>query len=291
MKKLKMRFSYFLILGLIGFILEIASYFSFTRTDLKNSSITSSSGLDNYTSFCTSSYVYLIACFFILAMAIGIIICSKNNFLTRSGGIILSASKTVNIVIIIWFLCFGNTNRTTLYNTTNINWMNAFSNVYFICIIFSSFALFLVSLGMCLENRHGKLTKYSSMVCAVTNGIIFLTFAFSIIFAYSFKLYDIMTKMMEPNKALRTPFELKYATMNTFTLGHLKGIIDLAQQISSYNGEGTLASEFASIHSYAVFASIVIIFYIVTVFSNLIGYGLTMVESFDCSNDETCMEI
>lgn len=291
MKKLKMRFSYFLIMGLVGFILEIASYFSFSRTDLKNSSITSSSGLDNYTSFCTSSYIYLIACFFILVMAIGIIICSKKNFLSRTGGIVLTASKVVNIVIIIWFLCFGNINRTTLYNTTNINWMNAFSNIYFICVIFSSFGLFLVSLGMCIENRHGKLTKYSSLVCAITNGIIFLTLAFTIIFAYSFKLYDIMSKMMEPNKALRTPFELKYATMNTFTLGQLRGIIALAQQIGSYNGEGTLAEEFASIRSYAIFASGIIIFYIVNAFANLIGYGLTLVESFDMDNDDTCMEI
>ncbi len=291
MKKLKMRFSYFLILGLFGFILEIASYFSFSRTDLKNSSITSSSGLDNYTSFCTSSYVYLIACFFILAMAIGIIICSKKNFITKTGGIVLTASKAANIVIIIWFLCFGNVNRTSLYSSGNINWMNAFSNVYFICVIFSSFALFLISLGMFIENRHGKLTKYSSLACMITNGIIFLTLGFTIIFAYSFKLYDLMVKMMEPNKALRTPFELKYATMNTFTLGHLRGVIDLAQQIGSYNGEGSLAEEFASIRTYAIFASGIIIFYIVNAFANLIGYGLTMVESFDRDNDETCMEI
>lgn len=291
MKKIKMRFSYFLIAGLIGFILEIASFFSFTRTDLKNTSLTTSSGVDNFTSFCASSYVYMIGAFFLLAFGIGIIICSKKNFISRTGGILLSIAKGLNISNIIAFLCFGNVNRTSLFSNEHINSMNAFSNIYFISVLLSTFALFLVSLGMYKENRHGSLTKYSSLVSLCTNAFVFLILTFSLVSAYSFKLYDILTKMMEPNKALRTPFELKYATMNTFSLGHLKGIINLAEQISSYDGVGALAEDFSSIHTYAVMASAIIISYLVNVFTNLISYGLVMVESFDIKNDDTSMEI
>lgn len=291
MKKAKMRFSYFLIAGLIGFIFEIASFFSFTRTDLKNTSLTTSSGLDNFSSFCASSYVYMIGAFFILSFALGVIICSKKNFLSRTGGILLSTSKGISIANIIAFLCFGNINRTSLYSNEHINSMNAFSNIYFISILLSSFAIFLISLGMYKENRHGSLTKYSSLVSLFTNAFIFLVLTFSLVTAYSFKLYDILTKMMEPNKALRSPFELRYATMNTFSLGQLKGIINLAQQISSYEGSSSLAEEFSSIHTYAVMASIIIVSYLVNAFTNLISYGLIMVESFDFKNDDTCMEI
>ena len=61
MKKIKLRFSYFLICGLIGIILQVAGYFSWgtSEIDLVSSQLTVSSSMDYFNKYRTPSLILI----------------------------------------------------------------------------------------------------------------------------------------------------------------------------------------------------------------------------------------
>ena len=73
MKKFKFRFSYFLMLGFVGLIFQMVSFFSWKNLEVTQSELISTSSTEAFELYIKHNYFVIAGCLFLIALAVGLI--------------------------------------------------------------------------------------------------------------------------------------------------------------------------------------------------------------------------
>lgn len=290
MNKIKQhfRFSYFLVLGIIGFILQFISFFSFSKEEITKSNLTASSTTSYFTTFITSSIILAISCVFIIAMFVGYIIGKKKKqsllFTVSSGTAIFS--QVVIMVSTIVYLIFASNVRRKMYtiNSGNMEVIDALVLIKFIGLLISYASTSLFAYCLFDVKKHSKLSKVSGYALLGVNAIMFLMLTVVMSTQLVNETYSMLTNFYELKKF--PPYtNAHYPSFNGFTLAQLERL-DMVISADCVGREGV--SIFASSARFAIANQIL---YLVAIAGNLFWAVIQLIESFDVNRDENLMEI
>ncbi len=292
MKKLfKLRFSYFLIAGLIGYVLNLVSYFMWTNEQLAYSQIKASSSMDYYNRFVQSSYFALFGALFILVMAIGFFICSNwKQKLVKIPSVALGVLELGIFITLIIYLVYSKNNRANLdeeecekFVTVLVNMKNAF-------VYASTCASTVIGAGLIkayVKNETRKLSCISAIVFTCGSGLAFTSFTmmyFASIGTYS---NELMVKWFASSYSIGD-FKSTFGSMNGLTFASGQRFLTLIEEVSTALNP---KEEYSKISIGAVFSLILVISYGISIVTNILFTVGTLVESFDVSRDDSPLEI
>ena len=273
MKKFKFRFSYFLILGFIGIIFQMIGFFSWENINVSQAQLISSSSTEQFELYMKHNYFVIVSAAFLIAFAVGIILCSKKEqLLFKIGGYSLGISQLFIAIITIVYLVYVDKNRLDMFKTaeeyTVYKTIGTLVNLKYTGLMISSIGLLSSSLGLVIYKGDEKIAKAGGIVGTVSNGLFLiglLLTSVSGIFTYS---YDIV---------------------NGFTLGQLNRVVMLLEEIDSYSS--VVSFSLNKLTASAVIALITLICNVVTIVGNMFFLALAIIQSFDVSKDDKPMEI
>ena len=108
MKKIKIRFSYFLILGIIGIIFQLISFFAWKNIEVTPSQIITSTTTEHFDAFIKQNHFVIVSSIFMIAFAVGLILCSKKEqLITKIGGYTIGVSELIKLVITIVYVAYA----------------------------------------------------------------------------------------------------------------------------------------------------------------------------------------
>ena len=294
MKKLKIRFSYFLILGFLGLIFQMVGFFSWENINVSQAQLISTSSLEQFDLYMKHNYFVIVSAVLLLAFAIGIILCSKKEqLLFKICGYSLGISQLFIAVITIVYMVYVNENRLDMFKTaeeyTVYKTIGNLVNLKYTGLMISSIALLSTSVGLIVYKNDEKFMKIGGYIGAISNGLLLvalLTTSISGIFTYS---YDVVNGYISFSQKIAEPYELLYSQTNGFTLGQLNRVVMLIEEIESYKSFSSVSLTKLSVS--AVIALITLIINVVTLVGNMFFLSFAIVQSFDVSKDDKPMEI
>lgn len=294
MKKFKFRFSYFLMLGFVGLIFQMVSFFSWKNLDVTQSQLISTSSTEAFELYIKHNYFVIAGCLFSIALAVGLILCSKkDDILLKSSGYTIGVSQLFIAIITVIYLVYINKNRVDMFKTeeefTVYKTIGTLVDMKYTGLLLSSLGMTFASIGLVTGKKEDKLYKVGGIIGAVTNGLFFVslfTVLVSGIFNYS---YDIVNGFIALSQNIKEPYEILYSQTNGFTLSHLNRVIMLMQEIESYPVTGALS--LVKLEASTIIALVCLFANVVAVVGNMLFLSFAIVQSFDVSKDDTPMEI
>lgn len=294
MKKFKFRFSYFLILGFIGIIFQMIGFFSWENINVSQAQLISSSSTEQFELYMKHNYFAIVSAAFLIAFALGIILCSKKEqLLFKIGGYSLGISQLFIAIITIVYLVYVDKNRLDMFKTaeeyTVYKTIGTLVNLKYTGLMISSIGLLSSSLGLVIYKGDEKIAKAGGIVGLISNGLFLiglLLTSISGIFTYS---YDIVNGFISFSQKIAEPYELLFSQTNGFTLGQLNRVVMLLEEIDSYSSVASFSLN--KLTASAVIALITLICNVVTIVGNMFFLALAIIQSFDVSKDDKPMEI
>lgn len=286
MKKIKLRFSYFLICGLIGIILQVAGYFSWgtSEIDLVSSQITVSSSMDYFNKYRTPSLILIFASLFIILFAVGIIIgAKKDQIVAKINAYALGATQIVTIITLIIFLVFTSLNRKTMFsNNTNAEVLRVLVSIKNAALFVSALAFSGLGFALVSINKNRKIGRVASWAMFGVNALFVLSMVAVFFGAIGTPSYALLSRLFNNDTTLALPFTCKEASMNGYTYGNTFLILNIIQDTLS-----TIKTDnFTSVTVGGTLAFISCLSYIVTLIVNFLGLSGLIIESFDVVRDD-----
>lgn len=290
MKRIKFRFSYYLISGLLGFLLQIVSFISWSNFDVTNSLLMGKSSNADYIKFITPSIISIFGMALIALMLYGYFRHSKKEqFYVHIGGLLGGISCIVNIVSQIVFLIVTSVNRTTMYSSTSkiLTLLDVLVSIKNISILILLFCVVLVMIGLFLLNNKSKIGKVGTCVGLSTSVLSFVLLFSIIVLSLANNGYNLISKFVETTQTLSEEYSFANGSMNGLTLGQAKRILMLIQEISS----SYKAESFAALKASGIFAFITVVGYGISLVGNFLSMTFLIVDSFDIDKDDAPMSI
>lgn len=286
MKKIKLRFSYFLICGLIGIILQVAAYFSWgtSEIDLVASQLTMSSSLDYFNKYRTSSYILIFASVFIILFALGVIIgAKKDQKIAKINAYALGSTQVVTILTLIVFLIFTSMNRKTMFsNNTNAEVLRVLVAIKNASLFVSTLAFSGLGFALVLINKNRKIGRIATWAIFGVNAFFALTMIAVFFGALGTPSYDLLSRLFNNDTTLTLPYTCKEASMNGFTYGNTFLVLNIIQDTLT-----TIKTEnYTSVTVGGTIAFISCLSYALTLVVNFLGLSGLIIESFDIVRDE-----
>ena len=289
MKKFKIRFSYFLILGIVGIIFQIISFFSWKNAGVSQAQLITSSTTEHFEAFIKPNYFVIVSSAFMICFALGLILCSKGKqLLTKIGGYTIGLSEILILVVSIIYISYATKNRTTLFKEEDqIKMINDLVGLKYTGLILSHIGLALTGLGLVLYKKEEKITKIGGYIGLSINGLMVIGLLTILISGFSSQTYELTNSFIDLGKNLKDPYELLHGSMNGFTFTHLQRLITLNDEIVL----GVHPDKFQALHISVVISVTVLIANVVSMIGNLLYLSFVTVQSFDVSKDDKPMEI
>lgn len=286
-KLLKLRFSYFLIIGLIGLFLIGISFFVWNSTSITPTmimtKITSSNPqfkkyLNNYMA---PQKVQLVGYLFLVIMSCGFFFASKKKDIEiRIGSIIEFVSNFSCLILVIIELIFAYTNRTTFLLKKNdgfINWLNYF---YVLSLLVNAIGFSFLGNGMHLSKKQDVIGKIG--IYAIY-GSCFLFVSYTLFFFINNAINSSFKALNSFYSAgISYPYSTARVTMNIFSLTQF-------QQLS-LNIEEISVNKFGSPYIY-ILGYLYQIIFLVYLLGAIIFVTTILIQSFDIDKDDNPMSI
>lgn len=289
MKKIKLRFSYFIIAGIIALTLQATSYFLWGANDLVASQLTNSTTKEYFNTFMSPSYALIFAGVFFIIFAIGIFMAAKEkDWFTKGSAIGLGVSQIVIIISLVVFLIFAEVNRKTMFsNDTNALVLRVLAVIKNAGMFVSSIALCLIGITFVKANKNRKIGRIASYCFLIVNGLFVLSMIVVFFGAIGTPSFDLLSRFFETEQTLANPFTSKYASMNGLTFGNTYRVFMLIQETISPARKG----DYAYITTGAIFTFISCISFFVSLVFSFLSLSGMLIESFDVERDEKPMEM
>lgn len=292
MKKFKFRFSYFLILGFLGIIFQMISFFSWNEISVSQAELITSNKdmIFHFNNFIKSNYFVIASAVLLIALAVGIIMCSKKEqILLKSGAYVMSVSQLAIIVASIIYMIYLKENRANMFKITEefdiASNLALLVRIKYTAIIISTIGLLSVSIGLLINKKEDKITRAGSIIGIVANGLFLLATLTVLISGMFLESYDVANSFISFSQKLRDPYELTHPYMNGFTIGHFNRIQMLLEEISLNS------AALKALPAAVIIAFVSLIAYVISLVGNLFFLALTIIQSFDVSKDDNPMEI
>ena len=284
MSKIKIRFSYFLMIGIVGFILQLISFFCFNDTSITSSNLVASSNA-KFNAFIGNSIVLLFSCICIAGMFVGYLLGKKKDkelfFNVGAWGVI--ATQALIFIVTLVYLIFATVVRKDMFKVdSNKNMIATLVNIRFVLVILSYAVMSLFALNLPKVKNMNKTSNITTKVLLGVNVIAFVLFVVVAFTSFINDAHSMLTNLYELKHL--PPYNKVNPSFNGFTLAQLIRI--------SYIPEESLAlstnNSFATSAYIAMFA---LIMYLVTIVTNLLWTVIQLVESYDIDRDSELMEI
>ena len=290
MKKFKFRFSYFILAGLVGFVLQIISFFSFAKpsSNITSSSLTNAKSTAVFMKYMTSSIILAIATAFIIIMAVGYLIGKKKEklagFNTVTIGLI--TSESVILITTLVYIIFSSVVRTKMFNNTtkNPDILNALLLVRMIGMLLSYVFFSLFAYEILSVKKNSKVGKVGQIMIICVNFVAMILMVVTLISSSSNKAFSMLTELYPISSF--PPYEGLVPNPNGFTLAQFRRLTFVFDECSY--------KVIKNSQVFTVGASIALISqmtYLVTIVVNIFAFLVQLVESFDIERDDNLMEI
>ena len=289
MKKFKIRFSYFLILGIIGIIFQIISFFSWKNGDVSQALLITSSTAEHFDLYIKQNYFVIVSCVFMICFAVGLVICSKGKqLLTKIGGYTLGVSQLLVLVVTIVYISYATKYRTTLFKEEEqIKMISNLVSLKYTGLLLTYIGLAVTSLGLVIYKKEEKFTKAGGYVGLVFNGLLVIGLLTVLVGGSFSQTYEVTNCFIDLGKNLKDPYELLHGSMNGFTFTHLKRLLILFDEIAL----GVRPEAFRALQSSVVISIITLVINAITILGNLVFLSLVTIQSFDVDKDNKPLEI
>lgn len=286
MKKIKLRFSYFILMGLIGFVLQFVSFFSFTDTALTASKVVYKNATSGYVKYITSNIVLAIGTLLIIAMLVGYAIGKKkeNNAFFKfslTGALISESSVLITTLV---YIIFSSVVRVNMFATKTKN-PDILSTILLIRMIGMTLTyafLSLFSYGILTVKKCSTAAKILQVLMISVNFVGFVLMVVVLVSSKSNDAYRMLTNLYHLSSL--PPYKTVYHSPNGFTLAQLTRLSYVSEECAITTGNGLLVRS-------ASLAMSCQIMYLVAIGANFIASLVQFIESFDISRDQNLMEI
>lgn len=273
-------------MGLVGFVLQFVSFFSFTDTALTASKIVYKNATSSYLKYITSSIVLAIGTLLIIAMLIGYAIGKKkeNNAFFKfslTGALISESSVLISTLV---YIIFSSIVRVNMFATKTNN-PNALSIILLIRMIGMTLTyafLSLFSYGILTVKKCSSAAKISQVLMISVNFVGFVLMLVVLVSSKSNDAYRMLTNLYHLNSL--PPYKTVYNSPNGFTLAQIT-------RLSYVSGECVIATGNGLLVRSASLAMSCQIVYLVATSVNFFTLLVQFIESFDISRDQNLMEI
>lgn len=284
MSKIKIRFSYFLMIGIVGFVLQLISFFCFNDTSITSSNLVASSNA-KFNAFIGNSIVLLFSCICIAGMFVGYLLGKKKDkelfFNVGAWGVI--ATQALIFIVTLVYLIFATVVRKDMFKVdSNKNMIATLANIRFVLVIVSYAAMSLFAINLPKVKNTSKLTNVSTKVLLTVNMIAFVLFVVVAFTSFVNEAHSMLTNLYELKHV--PPYSKINPSFNGFTLAQLT-------RLSFIPGECDALAKASSFSTSAYLAISALIVYITSIATNLIWSVIQLVESYDIDRDSELMEI
>lgn len=289
MKKIKIRFSYFLILGIIGIIFQLISFFAWKiDSGVTISNIMNSSKTEYFDAFIKPNHFVIVSVIFMIGFAVGLILCSKKEqLITKIGGYTIGVSELIKLVITIIYVAYATKHREIMFKEeAQINTINALVNIKFASVILTHVGLGVASYGLIKYQKEEKITKAGSYVGLVANGLLVTGLLVVLVGGIFSQTLNLTNGFIGSSYKLKDMYELSSNSMNGFTYSHLEILFTLSDEIAL----SVDPSKYSGLHASVIIVIITLIVNAVSIVANLLSLSLITVQSFDVSKDDKPME-
>lgn len=286
MKRIKFRFSYFILLGIIGFFFQFITFFSFADSTISKFDLVTKLSNNKFYLFISNNYLLIVGCILVIMMMVGYILGKKNNNhpLLPIGiyGVIICES--VIAIATCFYLIYASIYRIDMFDTKFIHplvltWAINVKNIF---MLLNFLSLFVFSLGIYKVKNNTKQAKFGITIMSSFNAIAFILLILSFLTSSFYEGYSMLSNLYEINQL--PPFEQIYPSINGFTLAQLKRLMYIVVDV-----EIEKASIVTSIS--AIFSISILISYLLSLLANLCFLLIQLIESYDVIRDENWKEI
>lgn len=284
MKKIKIRFSYFLIAGILGVIFQLISFLGWNNGDVISKDLITQSTAEHFEIFIRQNYFSIVACALFIILSVGLILYSKKDkLIMKIGGYSLGISQLLIMVVTIIFISYTTQNRLTMLSETEqIKAINVLVYIRFIGLIFTSLSLAMVGYSFIKYKKESKFTQIGGLIGVILNGLLFVGLMTILIAGIHNQTFDVTNKIIFIDQTVNQKFELIHGSMNGFTLTHLQRVYNLIDEII-LSGK---SNEYGSLLASSIISFVVMIINLIVIIGNLLSLGFIMIQSFDVSEDE-----
>jgi hypothetical protein len=288
MEKFRFRFSYWLLIGILGFILQIVAFFMFGDYLSSVSSVTSTTTASSFWAMNANLFMLMASCILVGTMFMGYFVSKKDqksalyNISTIGGAV----SQLLIIAMCVSYLIFASINRTKMFSeANNQKIIQTFMMIRVASMLISSaFMMIFVSTLFKVKNNNTKVGRFSYYFNIATNAIFFILLFTTMIMSVNTKAYDFLTKYIHMiGSSVKPPYATSYAYFNGFSLTQLKIQSTTINECKTYI---SLGKDYSYLVGPAVIALITEITYLFNILSNIFFATVQTVESFDLDRDE-----
>ena len=287
MSKIKFRFSYFILFGIIGFVIQLIAYFSFTDVSITASNLIAMKDTSYFQRYTANHIVFLVGTIFVIVMLLGYLFGKKQKksriFDTTIGGLI--AVETILFVVTLTYLIYGGINRINMFSDKHKEIAKVISSLAYtknLALMFS-FALFsMFSFNILDVKKNSKFAKIGVYTMGTINSLAFLALFICLVTTSVNEAGNMLTNLYEL-KAM-PPYDYIYPSLNGFTHGQFIRISYIFTDVAARG-----ASNIFNISASLAIASLAL--YVTSLISNIFFLLIQLVESFDLSRDSNYKEI
>lgn len=285
MKKINLRFSYFLLLGIIGIVLQIIAFFSFTDVSITSINLTTSSTNKHFVNFISNNIVSLFSIICLISCFFGFLIAKKetNNKLFDISVISQIVIQSLLLIATIIYIVFSSLVREEMFSKTgNVDVLNYILMAKFILMILSFCSLTLFGLSFLKVKNNDRLSKYSTYGLIIASALSFIMFLI-VISTFSINdSYSMLNNLYEAK--LNPPYEKIYPSFNGFSLAQMIRLSYIPLEVESLGA--------SSVYSFsAIFALSTQVIYLLSIAGNLVFLIIQLIESYDIERDSKPMAL
>lgn len=290
MKKFSFRFSYWLMIGILGFLLQVTAFFVSATYPSSASSLTTTDATAFWNLNITNWFL-LLGSLCVGAMFVGYFVSKRDNDsifykVSTLGGAI---SQSMIAIMTITYFIFAGINRTKMFsNSDNQKIIETFMMIRIIAMLLSSafMMLFIFSLKT-VKNNNSKAARITYIIFGSTNALLFIMLFVVMMVSVSTKAYDFLTQYINMSSA-NPPYATTYPYWNGFTLLQIKIQLTAASEASTYVLAGY---EYSYLVGPAVVAFITELLYLANIAAGIGFCVVQLIESFDLDRDSDLMHI
>lgn len=286
MSKFKFRFSYFILIGILGFILQIISFFCFSNLEITAKDIMSTSSSAAFYEFIANNIVLMISCLCVGTMFVGYYIGKKkqeSSLFQLSSGFVVACQGFIFVITLV-YLIFATVVRTQLFDskTTNMQFVAILAGTRYIYLVANYLAIGVFAYSLSKTRNNTKFSSVCNYFLLSINGLSALLLIVVLATSGLHSGFNMLINMYEL-KSL-PPYEATYPILNGFTLSQLTRLSYVPFECELISGGSNLV-----VGSYL--ASAAIITFVSSAVYNLFWSVVHLIESFDIDRDYKLMEI
>lgn len=276
--KFRLRFSYFLFIGIGGFIIQFISYF-LVSSPVSFATLYASKISSSFKSYVAPSYLNLFASLLILICAIGFIKASnkEQTYIKASAYTLFGSEIFLSIVSLVSIICLYAV-RLKLKTPSTNNLIYALSSCKLLGYLVTSISFMGLGYGMTKIKKQDGLGKSGIIASLFFNGLFAIfTFIFVFLSLYSNVLDTYFSYYVNTN------VDVAYKTINGFILGQFNGLKEVISIAESYGNNSLMVI--------CIFGVIYQITYLGMMCGSLIFLFTMFIKSYDIDKDENRMSL